>query len=204
MLLKPFFNLYCTGMETLNFSLENFPTLLQQLASSEVIILPTDTSYGFSASPFSASAVEQIQTLKKRPADKPFLLLVADFAMAEEYGAFSPMLTKFAGESWRENMPPRTLLVPRKDNLPSFFPEFSELGFRVPQYPLLREFLALWGKPLISTSANISGNTPIFSAEEIERQFSDSKLSFASAGNLPPASPSEIWRETAAGLKRLR
>ncbi|MBI5414521.1 L-threonylcarbamoyladenylate synthase [Candidatus Peregrinibacteria bacterium] len=191
-------------MKFIPFIPEKFPEIIEKLNAGEVFVFPSDTSFGFSADPFSLEAIRHIQRIKKRDEKKPFLLLVADMEMAEKYGEFSEEMRKFAIERWEKTEIPTTILVHKKPVLHEFFREFPEIGIRVPCDFRIREFLSLWGKPLISTSANISGEAPLFSEKEIQNKFHDHKIFFTSFGNLSPKPQSEIWKSENTKLVRVR
>lgn len=190
-------------MKTIPFSRENFPLIIQKLQEQEVLILPSDTSYGFSADPFSPKAIGTIQDIKMRPAQKPFLLLISSAAEAKKYGEFSSEMWKFAQDAWEKNTP-TTVLTQKKPILHSFFPSFDTVGIRVPVLPILRDFLSQWGKPLISTSANISGMSPLFTVQDTEEIFCKNDITFAHLGDLSVKSPSQIWKEENTKLIRVR
>jgi L-threonylcarbamoyladenylate synthase len=190
-------------MHYIPFIPENFSLLQEKLDAGEVAIFPSDTSFGISGSPFFPKVVEKIQELKKRPETKPFLLLVADIETARKYGIFSPQIEAFAQQAW-SGATPTTLLLPRTNILPDFFPDVPEFGIRVPTNLLLQSFLKSWGKPIISTSANISGANPIFTEKEIRETFGDADILFTSFGDLSLRSQSQIWKEENTKLIRLR
>lgn len=192
-------------MQQIIFSKQNFVLIISYLEHDGVCIFPSDTSYGFSANPFSQKAIEHIQVIKDRQETKPFLLLVADFQMAKKYGRFSPKMAAFAESKWQpSHSNPTTVLVPKKRLLTDFFPHSSLIGLRVPHSQEIQDFLRQWQRPLISTSANLSGSEPIFSKREIHATFSEREILFCSAGDLSVQSVSQIWKEEEGEIIRVR
>ena len=154
-------------MSTSFFKIQHFSEIKKLLLSEKVCILPTDAIYGLSALP-TKKGVEEILLLKKRPFDQPFLLLVADFLTADRLAIYSPLAKHF----FREIKTPLTLVLPRrKGMLSDFFPEKKTLALRVPRDTCIQKFLHILGKPLVSTSINVHGNTPLSSEEKIRAQF---------------------------------
>ena len=178
-------------MRILTFSPENFPQFISHLNAGLPLIFPTDTSYGFSGDPFCESVVKRVEEIKGRQ-KKPFLLLVADQKHMEEYGDTSPLQPE---HFFNAKTVPTTFLLPKTSILQksSFFPDFQEIGLRIPVFPLLQEFLTPYAKLIFSTSANFSGEPPIFTTAGIVEKFSSlPDVLFADFGNLPVSPPSLI------------
>lgn len=143
------------------------------LAKGGVIAHPTDTCYGLTCDVFNSDAMLRLYKLKKMPVEKPVSMMVANIS---EIGKYAEVNEK-ARDLIKKFLPGAlTIILPRK-NLPSFFnPGHETIGIRVPDndfcISLSREFV----KPLVTTSANISGKPSPYSVEEIEDQFADSEL----------------------------
>jgi L-threonylcarbamoyladenylate synthase len=130
-------------------------TAVEALKNSGVIVCPTDTMYGFSGDATKEDVVVKIQTIKKRSEEKPFLVLVSDIEMLEKYAHVTQLarllLKKFQYSSL-------TILLRAKDNqLQSVQSEDGYVGFRIPNDLFCVELVKSFKKPLISTSANVSG-----------------------------------------------
>jgi tRNA threonylcarbamoyl adenosine modification protein (Sua5/YciO/YrdC/YwlC family) len=190
-------------MKSIAFTPANFSKIIEKLNHNGVYIMPSDTSYGFCASPFSKPAIQKIQEIKNRSEQKPFLLLAGSFSIARKYGKLEGKVKEFAFDRWQHG-PPTTLLLKKTKELAGFFPDFQTVGIRVPYHSLLQKFLCEWGKPLISTSANISGECPIFSVHEVKNVFQKENIIFCDFGDLPRKDQSEIWKVENTKLVRLR
>ena len=121
----------------------------------EVVAFPTDTVYGLMALPEAAS---RIYAAKHRPADKRLI------AMAAEPFAFERLVevTARARELMRAHWPGAlTLVLPTRSGDP------PTLGIRIPDHPLALELLRAVGEPVLTTSANRSGEPPALSAAEV-------------------------------------
>lgn len=139
------------------------------LARGGVIAHATETCYGFACDAFSRRALKRLYRLKWMKQDKPVSILVADFKQAQRYGVFSKMARLLAQRCWPG---PLTLIVKRKKTLPGFLnPGTKTIGIRVPDHALALSLARHFGRPLTTTSANISGRPPCYSISGIKRQF---------------------------------
>ena len=131
-----------------------FSTAIQHLNNNELILCPTDTIWGISAS-MNLSAVQQLQQLKQRPISKSFILLVADINMLKDYVEELPeqVLTYLKQENR-----PTTVIYNKPKNIPNFLlAQDGSIAIRVASTEWLKEFINQYGEPILSTSANISG-----------------------------------------------
>ena len=76
----------------------------------------------------------------------------------------------------------------KSDKFKYLFGEFNTLVFRIPKYTALRNFIKKVG-PIVSTSANVSGQKPIVKLEELEDKLKEQVDFFVDAGQLknPPS-----------------
>lgn len=164
------------------FAENSFPQISEWLKKGEVVLIPTETVYGFSADPEQKNAVEKVQKIKQRPADKAFLLLMGNLEEAKKYVEFSDFALFIATKFWPG---PLTIVLPRKKNaLADYFPEFDSLAIRIPDHAELLSFLNnYWQKPLLSTSANISGQAQNNEFSALEKVFSGQDILFCK-GNI--------------------
>ena len=160
--------------------------LSQKLQNDCVIILPSDTLYGFSCIP--GKGEKRIEAIKGRGEGKHFLKL----ALKEQL----PQLTTQTPDSRLLNYWPGPLtLIMKGIHNPTE-------GIRVPDSQFLHQLLSLTGSPIISTSVNYSGQRPMTSIEEIIKEFEDKVDLIVDAGELPPSLPSTII-DIASGTPRL-
>jgi tRNA threonylcarbamoyl adenosine modification protein (Sua5/YciO/YrdC/YwlC family) len=123
--------------------------------AGEVVAFPTDTVYGLMALPSSA---ERIYRVKRRPADKRLIAMAADRGALTALVRFSPNADAYAERYWPG---PLTLVLPAaQEGGPS-------LGVRIPDHRVALHLLAAIGEPVMTTSANLSGQPPARRAEEV-------------------------------------
>lgn len=129
----------------------------QLLESGAVLLCQSDTVPGLSADATNSLAVEKILELKKRSANKGFVLLCSDWKMAANYvklpeGAVFQEL-KHSSKAISQVLPGLKVL---DDEL---LGQDGSLAIRVVRQKDLQSMIRDFGKPIVSSSANISGNT---------------------------------------------
>ena len=160
------------------------------LESGGVIIYPTETLYGIGALATDTDAINEIFRVKERLRGKPFILLVKDFEMLEEYFRVPDIVSK---NSEKFISAPLTILFNQKKDLP---PEISagsdKTGIRISTNKFVKELFNHIDVPLISTSANMSGEENTYSSEEIISLFNNKVDLIVDSGNLPHSNGSSI------------
>lgn len=147
---------------------------LSVLAAGGVIAHATDTCYGFACDIFNKEALRRLYRLKQMDSLKPVSILVADLNMARRFGFFSKAALALAKKHWPGAV---TIIVKRKRSLPAFLNFTSRtVGFRVPAHKLSLELVKKFGRPLTTTSANISGQPAPYSVSAIKKQFCGRRL----------------------------
>ncbi|MFQ6539969.1 L-threonylcarbamoyladenylate synthase [Aphanothece stagnina] len=135
-------------------SVTSAPLLAARLRGGEPALIPTDTLPALAATPEHA---QQLWALKRRPADKPLILMGADLEpLQEALGlAWRQEWLAMASVAWPGAL---TLVLPaRGPAVESLNPGATSLGLRIPACAVTRELLRLSG-PLATTSANVSGS----------------------------------------------
>ena len=128
---------------------------ITHLREELLILYPTDTVWGIGCDAQSEVAINKIIDLKNRPGSKSFIILVASFNDISNF-AKPPSLAMldFANKSEK----PVTFILKDAKNLASqLISEDGTVAIRVPDDPFCTELLLKFGKPIVSTSANISG-----------------------------------------------
>ena len=150
--------------------------LARRLRAGDAALFPTDTLPALSATPAAAG---DLWRLKRRPADKPLILMAADLEQ----------LLAFLSADWPSDAPlawldqarlcwpgPVTLVLPIRGRCTdALHPGGASLGLRIPACPMARELLRLSG-PLATTSANRSGEAAARQASEAAAIFPEVPL----------------------------
>jgi L-threonylcarbamoyladenylate synthase len=147
------------------YKLQEAANLLRQ---NKVIIHPTETVYGLAGNYANDQLIENIQEIKGRGSNQPFSILVKDInTIIEISGNKSDWLINFLGRVLPDAI---TVLLPRKKKLAiPFWHQFSYLGFRFPNHFISTALVDLSGTPLVTTSANLTGEKPPVSLNDINR-----------------------------------
>ncbi len=157
-----------------NVNSEDLALLLQQLREERVIAYPTEAVFGLGCDPDSEAAVERLLALKQRPREKGLILIAANFQQLESYIEFSA-LSDAQRQTISATWPgPVTWVIPARAETPDWLTgRFSSLAVRVSDHPLVKQLCLAFGKPLVSTSANLSGQPPCRTAREVTAQFGE-------------------------------
>lgn len=127
------------------------------LSSGGIILYPTDTIWGIGCDATNPDAVQRIYEIKQRSDSKSMLVLVPGTEMLSRYLESVP---EKAVEIIKTANKPTTIIYPGARNLaPNLVAEDGSIGIRVTSDPFCRELTRQTGFPIVSTSANISGET---------------------------------------------
>lgn len=142
------------------------------LKKEHVIAYPTEAVFGVGCDPDSEAAVYRLLDLKQRPVEKGLILIAANYEQLEPYIDDS-MLTDAQRSAIFACWPgPVTFVFPAKPSTPRWLTgRFDSLAVRVTNHPLVIALCETYGKPLVSTSANLSGLPPCRTAQEVWDQF---------------------------------
>lgn len=134
-----------------------------------VIAYPTEAVFGLGCNPSNLSAVQRLLGIKNRPADKGLILLAADINHLND---FVPTLDEEILERVSATWPgPVTWLLPVHPYVsPLLRGNHWTIAVRVTDHPASRLLCQRLGHPLVSTSANLSGEKPGRTAFEVKEQ----------------------------------
>lgn len=120
-----------------------------------IILYPTDTIWGIGCDATNTEAVKKIYALKQREESKSMIILLDIDNKLQTYINEVPDIAYDLIE-YAES--PLTLVMPGAKNLsPALIAEDGSVGVRVTSYPFCQQLIQRLRKPLVSTSANISG-----------------------------------------------
>ena len=145
---------------------------LTSLRQEAVIAYPTEAVFGLGCDPDSESAVMALLTLKQRPVEKGLILIASDYQQLLPY-IDEAQLTVEQKEKMFSCWPgPVTWVVPARATTPRWLTgRFTSLAVRVSNHPDVQQLCQAFGKPLVSTSANLTGLPPCRTAAEVHQQF---------------------------------
>ncbi|MBU0458293.1 threonylcarbamoyl-AMP synthase [Patescibacteria group bacterium] len=182
-------------MQVLKASPEAIAFALEILKLGGIVAHATETCYGLACDMTNREAVEKLFKVKNRVADQPVSALFPSIKASEEWVEWCPEALELA----KAELPgPLTIILPIKESkcesvfpIPTFGirnPESERrrtLGIRVSPHPIAIELAKQFGRPISTTSANISGEPSPYSVEEIQMQFTASATSAAESRGFP-------------------
>lgn len=128
---------------------------LEVLNAGGVILYPTDTVWGLGCDATNSAAVKRIYEIKRR-ADSKAMLTLVDAAGRVDY--YFDRVPEIAWELWDVTDKPLTLILPRARNVaPELIADDGTMGMRITSEEVSQTICARLRRPLVSTSANISG-----------------------------------------------
>lgn len=128
---------------------------LKVIQEGGIILYPTDTIWGIGCDAANTEAVQKIYKLKQRSESKSMIILLDTDAKLPSYIKEVPELAYNLIE-YAEN--PLTLVMPGARNIsPALIAADGSVGIRVAKHPFCEGLIQRLRKPLVSTSANISG-----------------------------------------------
>ena len=164
---------------------------VQILKKGGVVMYPTDTAYGLAADIEGGAGIENIFKIKGRIKQKTLPLIAGSRAMADKYVNWTPMGKKLAKKFWPG---PLTLVLESRISRKHIIKQ-SKIAIRVPDNKIAQMISKKLGRPITSTSANISGKNECYSVVEFLNQAIGNKRLpdlILDAGKLPKRKPSTI------------
>jgi L-threonylcarbamoyladenylate synthase len=147
---------------------EEIRNCIKVLREGGTILYPTDTIWGIGCDATNEIAVAKIYTMKKRNEEKSMIALVANEWMLEQYVQEVPK----AAFDFIENMEkPLTIIYPNAINLAkNLVSDDGTVGIRIIRDAFCAQLIQQFKKPIVSTSANISGQSAPNSFNDIDEE----------------------------------
>ncbi len=143
---------------------------IQLLQDGNIVASPTCTIYGFIAPINKPSSIKKIFTIKKRPLNKPLLILIANTKQLDILTEdISPKIKDLLSTSWEENT---TFIFKANQKVidRQIIANGNSVAIRLSNHPMIQSIINHLG-PIVAPSVNISGSPPLNSIKEIEAEF---------------------------------
>ena len=128
---------------------------LEYLRSGKIILYPTDTIWGIGCDATLPKPIERIYQIKQRFESKSMIVLLDEAGKLSKYVDKVPALAYDMIESYNE---PLTIIYPGAKNVAkNVIADDGTLAIRIVRDDFCRQLIAAFGKPIVSTSANVSG-----------------------------------------------
>ncbi len=135
---------------------------------NKLIIFPTDTVYGIGCSIYDIYNIDKIYEIKKRDKSKPLACLCYDLEQIKSIAYVDDLATKLINKYLPGGL---TLILKSKPEVLEKI-GYETIGVRIPDCDIALNILKEFG-PMLTTSVNDSGQTPINEYEEILKKYSD-------------------------------
>lgn len=149
---------------------ENALIAAEIIRSGGVVILPTDTIYALSADGCNENAVQSIYKIKNRSAEKFLPMFVENKEMAEQYVEMSWLSQHIMSTFWPGAL---TMILPAKNGCKIADSAYNkkDIAVRSPNHEFIQSVLHILGRPIVGTSANMSGEQNARDLEQIYKSF---------------------------------
>ena len=139
------------------------------LKNAGVIAYPTEAVWGLGCDPFDEAAVARLLAIKQRPVDKGLILIAANLEQFDgllDWDALPTDRSEAVYASWPGA---HTWIVPATGRVPYWITGAHDgVAVRVSAHPLVVGLCAAFGRPLVSTSANLAGEVPAFTRGQLD------------------------------------
>ena len=180
---------------------KEFESAKKALDSSKVIAFPTETVMGLGVFFDDFDAYNLLNQIKRRPEDKPYTLMLSNRAEISNYAYIDDRAKKVIDAFMPGEI---TVLLKSKENIPNYVTHGTGvIGVRVPNLPILLDFLSFVKKPLLVPSANRSGEKPAMNSDEVKAVFKD-ELGYIFEGSAKGGVPSTLVDLTGEEVKIYR
>jgi tRNA threonylcarbamoyl adenosine modification protein (Sua5/YciO/YrdC/YwlC family) len=158
--------------------------VVETLSGGGVIAYPTDTTYGIGCSIFNKRGIERIYQLKQREKKKPFSFICSDLSEVARYAKVS----NFAFKILKRFLPgPYTFVLDATSVVPDLLlTRQKTVGIRIPDNRICLAIVRQLGHPIVTTSANLSGEEPIGDPYMVHRDMGQQLDVVIDGGTLPP------------------
>ena len=162
----------------------------EALLNHGVVAFPTETVMGLAVVFNDRAAYEKLNSIKRRPEDKPYTLMVKNKEEIYKYAIIKPAVKRVINAFIPGSL---TILVPLKEGtVPEYVTHGTHiLGIRVPENNESLAVLNAIDVPLLVPSANRSGEAPALTGEEVKKIFGQ-EVNYVVSGEAQKSVPSTI------------
>lgn len=147
---------------------EEIQKAVEILKSGGLILYPTDTVWGIGCDATNEKAVAKIYALKKSENKTSMLVLTDSIDRAACYTTKAP---EIAWELMEVTDKPLTLILEGATGVAqNLIPDEGTIGIRVPDHDFCKRLIKSFGRPLVSTSANLSGEKSPVTFDQISEE----------------------------------
>jgi len=180
---------------------DNLDRVVELLNAGEVVAIPTDTVFGVAVRYDNREAINKLKEAKGRDENKPFPMMLANLEQIEQVAEINDKYKKIVDTFMPGAL---TIVLNKKPSIPDYVTNGKEtIAIRIPDDEIMLEVLRKINKPLLVTSANISGNESAKTSMEVFAQL-DRKIAGVVIGESGSSMASTIIDLTTDEYKILR
>ncbi|MFT5162423.1 MAG: coproporphyrinogen III oxidase [Alteromonadaceae bacterium] len=177
----------------MNENIQIDPAVLAGLHQGKVIAYPTEAVFGLGCDPNDPEAVDALLAIKNRPRSKGLILVAADYCQLLPYIDDSQLTPEQKGAIHASWPGPTTWVFPAAELTPKWLTgDFGTIAVRVSDHPVVRQLCREFGKAVVSTSANLTGQPVITDIETLKQQLGEQVELIQPGHTDPQQQPSKI------------
>lgn len=180
----------------------NVDRAVEFLRAGRLVAFPTDTVYGIGADVRQPDAVHEIYIAKRRSPDKAIPLLVAGLDDVKPFVSSIPDASAALIDAFWPG--PLTLVLPIAAGVPAIISPGPGIAVRMPDHPVALDLIRRLGAPIVTTSANVSGQSDATTAAEVWEQLGRRVDLILDGGQTAGMRPSTVVDLTASPARLLR
>lgn len=157
-------------MEDCTTSSSDLSHAARALRQGGIIAYPTEAVFGLGCDPLNEAAVDKLLKLKQRSRGQGLILIAAEFAQLQHL--LRPLSNDIMQRVLRAWPGPITWLMPALDEAPVWLRgRFDTLAVRITAHPIAAQLCREAGMAIVSSSANVTGQSPAKSADAVRSAF---------------------------------
>jgi L-threonylcarbamoyladenylate synthase len=150
------------------------------IRQKEVVAFPTETVYGLAADYRDEKAMEKIFILKNRPNEKVLSAHISSLEVVSKIAKNIPEDFYLLAKSFLPG--PLMIILEAQAHLSPYLSQNQTVGIRFVAHPTGQKFIEACGGCVAATSANISGEKPATSSQEVQKMFLNTSLTILDGG----------------------
>ncbi|ENM5742227.1 threonylcarbamoyl-AMP synthase [Vibrio metoecus] len=171
----------------------NLQQAVDVLQRGGVIAYPTEGVFGLGCDPDNQAAMLRLLAIKQRPIEKGVILIAANYEQLRPYIDEDQLTEQQLLQVLASWPAPLTWVMPASVDAPSWVRgQFDTVAVRVSNHPLVQQLCLAFGKPLTSTSANLSGQSACTTQQEVVAQLGNQIETVLEGKTSGHCGPSEI------------
>lgn len=147
---------------------------IASLTQGDVIVYPTEAVFGLGCDPMNENAVNKLLAIKQRPVEKGLILIADNYGQLLSYVDDAKIPMDKRADIFSQWPGPITWVMPASKKAPAWITgQFDTIAVRVTAHPAVKALCQQFGGPIVSTSANLSGQEPVSSIAQAKEIFGE-------------------------------